>query len=582
VRSLVESKVLTGARGQYRLAQPFESVRVPATVHAVLAARIDRLAPEQKRLLQEAAVIGKDVPFLLLQATTGLPEQELRARLQELQAAEFLYESRLFPELEYTFKHALTREVAYSNLLREQARVLHAEVAEALTRLAGERIDEYVEHIAEHAERGQLWSTAVEFLERSAKKAFDLDGNEEAEKYFRRAIDALRQVPRSGKTLELAVDLRFKLRNTLIVLCKLKEIEQCLGEATPIIAELGDKSRGARHASFMANHYFLAAEPGRAIEVGEQGLRLAREIGDRVAEAELVYRLGLAHHLRGEHGKATSLIEESLRHGLERRERDRFKLAFVPEVYYRTWLVSILAECGDFQAGMIHARNAVASAAETQHPLSEVLGWLAVGHLALRKSDLDDAIDALERGVTLSDRYSLPLWRARLVSTLGVALAYRGRTDEALRLTEEALASAEAMGLMVDQPLLHVHLGEALLLGGRPADAAVHAQWALELALAHGNKRDEPWARLLLARSLAFSRNGSDEPVKQLELALGLAVDCGARPLEAHCRRILGFILKQRGENAKAQQLAAEAKESYEALGMRPMPLPAADRLPAT
>jgi tetratricopeptide (TPR) repeat protein len=168
------------------------------------------------------------------------------------------------------------------------------------------------------------------------------------------------------------------------------------------------------------------------------------------------------------------------------------------------------------------------------------------------------------------------------VSTLGVALAYRGRTDEALRLTEEALASAEAMGLMVDQPLLHVHLGEALLLGGRPADAAVHAQWALELALAHGNKRDEPWARLLLARSLAFSRNGSDEPVKQLELALGLAVDCGARPLEAHCRRILGFILKQRGENAKAQQLAAEAKESYEALGMRPMPLPAADRLPAT
>jgi tetratricopeptide (TPR) repeat protein len=244
--------------------------------------------------------------------------------------------------------------------------------------------------------------------------------------------------------------------------------------------------------------------------------------------------------------------------------------------------VSNLAECGDFKAGMMHARNAVATAAETRHPLSEVLGWLAVGHLALRKGDLDDAIDALERGVTLSDRHSLPLWRARLVSTLGVSLAYRGRTDEALRLTEEALANAEAMGLMVDQPLLHVHLGEALLLGGRPADAAVHAQWALELALAHGNKRDEPWARMLLARSLAFSQTGGDEPVKQLELALGLAIDCGARPLEAHCRRMLGFILKLRGENAKGQQLAAEAKEVYEALGMKPMPLPVADRLPAT
>jgi class 3 adenylate cyclase/tetratricopeptide (TPR) repeat protein len=582
VRTLVESKVLTGARGQYRLAQPFESVRVPATVHAVLAARIDRLEEAQKRLLQEAAVIGKDVPFLLLQATTRLPEQELRARLQELQAAEFLYESRLFPELEYTFKHALTREVSYSNLLREQARVLHAEVAEALTQLAGERVDEYAEQIAEHAERGQLWSTAVEFLERSAKKAFALYANEEAEKYFRRAIDALRHVPPSRKVLELAVDLRFKLRNTLIVLCKLKEIQQCLSEATPLVAELGDKSRGARHASFMCNHYFLAAEPRRAIEVGEQGLHLAREIGDRVAEAELLYRVGQAYYLRGENRKAISLIEESLQRSLEQRERDRFELAFVPEVAFRMWLVSILAECGDFKAGMTHARNAVATASETQHPLSEVLGWLAVGHLALRKSDLDDAIDALERGVALSDRYSLPIWRVRLVSTLGVSLAYRGRTDEALRLTEEALANAEAMGLMVDQPLLHVHLGEALLLAGRPGDAAVHAQWALELALAHGNKRDEPWARMLLARSLAFSQTGGDEPVKQLELALGLAIDCGARPLEAHCRRMLGFILKLRGENARGQQLAAEAKEVYQALGMKPMPLPAADRLPAT
>ena len=584
VRTLVESKVLTGIRGQYRLAQPFESVQVPATVHAVLAARIDRLDPDQKRLLQEAAVIGKDVPFLLLQAVVRLPEQELRARLQELQAAEYLYESRLFPELEYTFKHSLTREVAYSNLLREQARVLHAHVAEALARLAVDRPDEHVEQIAEHAEHGQLWAMAVEYLERSAKKAFALHANEEAEKYFRRAIDALRHLPSSEKTLELAVDLRFKLRNTLIVLCKLKEIQQCLNEATPIVAELRDKSRGARHASFMCNHHFLAAELRRAIEVGEQGLLLAREIGDRVAEAELLYRIGQGYHLRGENRKAISLIEESLQRGLEQHERDRFELAFVPVVAFRMWLVSILAECGDFKAGMTHARKAVAIASETQHPLSEVLGWLAVGHLALRKGDLDDAIDALERGVTLSDRYSLPIWRVRLVSALGVSLAHRGRVDEALKLTQEALANAEAMSLMVDQPMLHVHLGDALLLGGRDVDAGVHARRALELALAHGNRRDEPWARLLLARSLALSQAGaSDEPTKQLEMALHLALDCGARPLEAHCRRMLGFVQSGRGEKAKADELAAAAGTIYAALGMKPTPLaPAKDRLPAT
>ena len=111
---------------RYRLAKPFESTQVPATVQAVLAARIDRLAPEDKRLLQSAAVIGKDVPYPLLQAIAELPEDALRQGLARLQAAEFLYETSLFPDLEYTFKHALTHEVAYGSLLQERRRALHA------------------------------------------------------------------------------------------------------------------------------------------------------------------------------------------------------------------------------------------------------------------------------------------------------------------------------------------------------------------------------------------------------------------------------------------------------------------------
>ncbi|MGH6629412.1 MAG: ATP-binding protein, partial [Burkholderiales bacterium] len=117
VRTLVETQVLAGVRGEYRLEKPFSSVQVPATVQAVLASRIDRLSPEHKRLLQDAAVIGTDVPFALLQAIAGLPDADLRQRLAALQAAEFIYETRLFPDLEYTFKHALTHEVTYTGLL---------------------------------------------------------------------------------------------------------------------------------------------------------------------------------------------------------------------------------------------------------------------------------------------------------------------------------------------------------------------------------------------------------------------------------------------------------------------------------
>jgi len=127
VRTLVETGVLVGEPGAYRLAQALPTIQVPATVQAVLAARIDRLPPEDKRLLQTAAVIGYEVPVPLVQAIAALPEVDLHRGLVHLQAAEFLYETRLFPERECTFKHALTYEVAYGSLLQERRRAACAD-----------------------------------------------------------------------------------------------------------------------------------------------------------------------------------------------------------------------------------------------------------------------------------------------------------------------------------------------------------------------------------------------------------------------------------------------------------------------
>ena len=164
VRTLVETGVLVGEPGAYRLAQALPTIQVPATVQAVLAARIDRLPPEEKRLLQTAAVVGTEVPLPLLQAIADLPEATLHRGLAHLQAAEFLYETRLFPEPEYTFKHALTHEVAYGSLLLERRRVLHARLVEALEALAPERVAEQVERLAHHALRGEVWDKAVHLL----------------------------------------------------------------------------------------------------------------------------------------------------------------------------------------------------------------------------------------------------------------------------------------------------------------------------------------------------------------------------------------------------------------------------------
>src|SRR5262249_36261171 len=155
---------------------PLQGMPVPATVQAVLAARIDRLPPEEKRLLQTAAVIGTDVPFTLLRAIADMPEEGLHRSLAHLQTTEFLYATCLFPEPDYTFTHALTPEGAYSGLLQERRRGLHARLVEVLEALPGPRVAEgaagaqglparrqgpdQVERLAQHALRGEVWDKA--------------------------------------------------------------------------------------------------------------------------------------------------------------------------------------------------------------------------------------------------------------------------------------------------------------------------------------------------------------------------------------------------------------------------------------
>ena len=176
VRTLMETQVLVGDQGVYRLAKALPSIQVPATVQVVLAARIDRLPPEEKQLLPTAAVIGTEVPLPLLQAIAEMSEEPLRLGLTHLQAAEFLYETRLFPEHEYTFKHALTQQVAYETLLQERRRALHARIVEALEILAGERVAEQVERLAHHALRGEVWAKALAYCRQAGEKAMARSG----------------------------------------------------------------------------------------------------------------------------------------------------------------------------------------------------------------------------------------------------------------------------------------------------------------------------------------------------------------------------------------------------------------------
>jgi class 3 adenylate cyclase len=265
VQSLVETRVLIGERGAYRLVRPPETFQIPATAQAILAARIDRLPPEEKRLLQAASVIGKDVPFPLLQAIAEQPEDSLRQGLRHLQGAEFIYETSLFPDLEYTFKHALTHEVAYGSLLQERRRVLHARIVEAIEALYPERLPEQIERLAHHAVRGEAWEKAVAYLRQAGARAHGRSAYREAAEQLRPALHALEHVPDGRERTEQAIDIRLDLRAALFPLGQADQILECLTETGRLAETLGDPLRIALSDAFMGNYCWWTGQPDRAL-----------------------------------------------------------------------------------------------------------------------------------------------------------------------------------------------------------------------------------------------------------------------------------------------------------------------------
>jgi predicted ATPase/class 3 adenylate cyclase len=311
VRTLVETKFLVGERGSYRLEKTVESAEMPATVQTVLAARVDRLAPVEKHLLQSAAVIGKDVPFSLLHAIADQPEEQLRAGLTRLQAAEFLYETSMFPDLEFTFKHALTHEVAYGSVLQERRRALHARIVDAIEKLYRDRLSEQVERLAHHGSRGGLWAKATNYLHQAGKKAADHSATREAIGYFQQALEVLGHLPQDHQ-VEKAVDIRTDLGPALIAMSGFAapEVEENYRRARWLCEQLGDTRKLFPVLWGLARVHDVRGQLNVGRELGEQLLQIAQRAQEPGLLLEARHELWSNLSVLGELKSALTHIDE--------------------------------------------------------------------------------------------------------------------------------------------------------------------------------------------------------------------------------------------------------------------------------
>ena len=564
---LVETGLLAGQRSAYALTRGDAALEVPATVQALLAARIDRLGPTDKRVLQCAAVIGKDISAPLLEAIVDVTEDELRGSLAHLQGAEFLYEAALFPVHEYMFKHALTLDVAYGSLLHERRHTLHARIVEALEALFPDRLVEHVESLAHHAFRGEVWAKAVSYLRQAGARAAARSVNREAIARFQEAIIALRHLPETRETVEHAIDIRVEMRHSLLSLGDHGQLFEHLRDAATLAAKLGDQRRLGWVSSYMAHHWWYTGHPDLAIDAGRRAITIAANDDDPVLGVLTNFHVGQAHHSLGEYRRAIEFLAQTVTSPQGDILAERFGALY--SVRARSWLAWCFAELGDFDQGLVHGEEGVRIAESGDQPFSLITAYVGVGVLHLRKGELLKAVALLERGLALCRARDLPVMFPTVASRLGAAYVLMGRLDEGLPLLEGAAAEAASMNRLSGHSLRVTHLGEAYLAAGRTQEAIAAATRALDLSREHKEGGYQAWVLRLIGEIRARDgKSGLEDAGAAFARSLALASELGMRPLVAHCHSGLARIQREVGQRATAEEHFVSATRMFQEMGM--------------
>jgi class 3 adenylate cyclase/tetratricopeptide (TPR) repeat protein len=495
VRELVEAGHFEGERGAYRLVRPVEEAGVPATVQAVLAARIDRLGPAAKQLLQVTSVVGKEVSAQALGLTAGLSEAELSPTLCELVDGGFLYEAELYPERVLAFRHPLTQEVAYGTQLADHRAATHAAVARAMVELEPDRLDELAALVAHHMERG---GERLEAARWSARAAYWTGSSQpiEAQRLWRKVMELVEGLDESEETAALAVSSRLlQLQCAWRLGMDREEEARLVREAEEIATRKGDVHSlamlrlatsarpGMRH---QAAAWLEAVEEINRLsdESGDLHLRVAMRAasayaflcvgdfdgfesaldevlelsgGDREIGAGIVIGSpiawatmgkGLAERERGRLDEAETLFEESLRIATEDGDPETMS-------WTRSNLSLMLSMRGDVEAGVALARRNCEDTERLGDVFSRTLALANLGASQLAAEDYAGALDSLETAERLyreamDNGGEMEAWRAAIRAQ---ALAGVGRTDEAIELATEASEIARERGMLWSLPL---------------------------------------------------------------------------------------------------------------------------------
>jgi predicted ATPase len=534
---------------------------VPETVQGVVAARIDRLSPPAKQVLQVAAIIGKDIPVPLLHAVAEVPEEDLEQNLRRLQAAEFLNESGLVPERVYTFRHILVQEVAYQSLLADTRQQLHQRIAQVLATRFAAIVEIQPELVAHHYTAAGHTEQAIVYWQRAGQRALQHSANLEAIRHLTKGLALLALLPKLPARAQQEIDLQLALGQALSATkgYAAPEVGQTYARARELCREVGETAQLFPALRGLYVFYTNRGEWSTAWGLGEQLMRLAERAADPVRLLEAHTTLGRVLYILGEYTAARTHLEQGIALIGPASERTlAFLYGVAPEVQclahtaHTLWCLGYPSQALRLSRKMLALAQALAS----PHTLVAAQAWAATLHYRLRETPAFQTL--IEALLALATARGLPYWIGYGTCWQGWALAMQGQEATGLAQFRQGMETVLATGPTFVRPYYLVLLAKVMRYAGQVEDGLRLLAEALTMIEANGQGD-------LLAEAYrlqgAFLLHQSPPAVAQAEAhfqqALAIARRQQAKSWELRAAVSLSRLWRQQGKLAEAYNLLA-------------------------
>ncbi len=432
VRSLIDAGVVYRENGSWRAREEIDSIRVPQSVQSVILGRVDRLDENLKQVLQAASVIGRVFRRQVLACATQ-QQAELEDALWELQDRALVYQERTIPEEEYSFKHVLTQETVYHNILQGRREAIHGRVAEAIEVLYQDSLEEYCEQLAYHYEEGGDAEKAIEYLHKAGSKAMRSSANEAAIAHLTRGLELLKTLPETPERIQRELDLQIALGVPITATrgYTAPEAESVYSRAREICRQVGETPLLFPALYGLWRFYTVGTKLQAAHELGEQLMVLAQTAQDSALLLEAHRAVGCTLFHLGELVSARTYLEQGIAlYDPQQHRFHSFLYGHDPAVSCLSYLSLTLWLFGYPDQALKRGHELLTLGHELSHPFS--LGYV-LAHCALLHQLLGEVSvvwELAEAAITLSTEQGFPFWLAMGTFLQGWALAkYLFRND---------------------------------------------------------------------------------------------------------------------------------------------------------